>query len=199
MELGRLHAPLVGTLEGHHGHTIPAGAWCFGARPARIAYGEPLATAVLVRLTPRDHGVAYKAWYELIVRAEVWAMQTGLERTRRADLVMADAAGTVAIATIREEAAEVDRRVRAELRRVAAAARVPGFRPGRLPIGIAERSFGARVRAEVAFGIVLAKCAEQKLDGQEATIITGGRIVDGEPFVAGLVAPAAPAAPEGAR
>jgi hypothetical protein len=180
--LGRLPVDLVGTVEGKHGQKVPAGTWYYGAIAARVGRGEPEGVAVLVRLTPKDHGVAIKAWYELVVLAEAWREDVGdePERARPVDIV--------------EVVAAVDERIGLELRRLGARITMRGFRHGHVPLSFVAQRFGPRVYAEVAYGIVLARCAEVKLDGQGAQVIAGGVCAPGRPFSCLVVAPPAPSA-----
>ena len=50
--------------------------------------------------------------------------------------------------------ADVEKAVQAELKRVARTAKVPGFRPGKVPLAMIERSHGPSIRYEAVNGQV---------------------------------------------
>src|ERR1700687_1087134 len=56
------------------------------------------------------------------------------------------------------------------------AAKVPGFRPGRVPRGVLERMFGDRVRAEV-FGKLIQQSYSEAVEGQQLPVVGQPEIV----------------------
>jgi len=56
--------------------------------------------------------------------------------------------------TIEVEAEEIDKRLNKALREIGKKTRIPGFRPGKAPIGILERYFGRQIKEEVARDLI---------------------------------------------
>ncbi|WP_144633468.1 trigger factor [Bordetella genomosp. 13] len=65
--------------------------------------------------------------------------------------------------------ADVEKEVQAQLQRVARTAKVPGFRPGKAPIGMLERSHGPGIRYDVINGQV-GRAFEQAVDGAKLRV-----------------------------
>ena len=65
--------------------------------------------------------------------------------------------------------ADVEKEVQAQLQRVARTAKVPGFRPGKAPIGMLERSHGPGIRYDVINSQV-GRAFEQAIDGAKLRV-----------------------------
>ncbi|SAI42393.1 trigger factor [Bordetella ansorpii] len=65
--------------------------------------------------------------------------------------------------------ADVEKEVQAQLQRVARTAKVPGFRPGKAPIGMLERSHGPGIRYDVINSQV-GRAFEQAVDGAKLRV-----------------------------
>ncbi len=66
--------------------------------------------------------------------------------------------------TVEVEAEEIDKRLNKALKEIGRKARIPGFRPGKAPIGILERYFGRQVKEELTrelIGETLPKAFEE--------------------------------------
>ncbi|OZI34137.1 trigger factor [Bordetella genomosp. 10] len=65
--------------------------------------------------------------------------------------------------------ADVEKEVQAQLKRVARTAKVPGFRPGKAPLNMLERSHGPGIRYDVINSLV-GRAFEQAVDGAQLRI-----------------------------
>jgi len=65
--------------------------------------------------------------------------------------------------------ADVEKEVQAQLKRVARTAKVPGFRPGKAPLAMLERSHGPGIRYDVINSLV-GRAFEQAVDGAQLRI-----------------------------
>ncbi|MBO9355240.1 trigger factor [Bordetella petrii] len=65
--------------------------------------------------------------------------------------------------------ADVEKEVQAQLKRVARTAKVPGFRPGKAPLAMLERSHGPGIRYDVINGQV-GRAFEQAIDGAKLRV-----------------------------
>ncbi|HEY9270384.1 trigger factor, partial [Achromobacter sp.] len=65
--------------------------------------------------------------------------------------------------------ADVEKEVQAQLKRVARTAKVPGFRPGKAPLAMLERSHGPGIRYDVINGQV-GRAFEQAVDGAKLRV-----------------------------
>ena len=65
--------------------------------------------------------------------------------------------------------ADVEKEVQAQLKRVARSAKVPGFRPGKAPLAMLERSHGPGIRYDVINGQV-GRAFEQAIDGAKLRV-----------------------------
>src|SRR5690554_5023680 len=70
------------------------------------------------------------------------------------DVSVEQAAGLERRLTIRVPSAEIEREVEARLQKVGRTARLKGFRPGKVPLKVVRKHYGAQVRQEVLSDVI---------------------------------------------
>jgi trigger factor len=61
-------------------------------------------------------------------------------------------------------AEEIERKVDERLKKLARSVRMPGFRPGKVPLKLIAQTYGSQVRTEVLGDLILAETAAQEHD-----------------------------------